>query len=137
MDRNEAIREARIAALYKGGKWFVTRREGTYKCLHEDSYRGTVDGKIVGTFTPTIVRATIPPPRVTVRLHYFVANQHEGCGHKHRSLLTALECFRRISKHGKSDGGVFHVYRASFNARGKFESFRAMTTQAERTALST
>jgi hypothetical protein len=63
MTKNEAIREARIGALYQGGDWYVTCKRGCYKVLPHDRYRGSVDGRIIETFTPEKVRRTVPPPR--------------------------------------------------------------------------
>lgn len=62
MDKDRATREARIGALYQGGEWYVTRwKRGCYKALPHDRYRGSIDGRIVDTFTPEKVRRTVPP----------------------------------------------------------------------------
>ncbi len=62
MDKITATKEARIGALYQGGDWYVTRwKRGCYKALPHDRYRGSIDGRIVDTFTPERVRRTVPP----------------------------------------------------------------------------
>jgi hypothetical protein len=66
MERIDAIKNARIGAFMGDGMWYVTRRHGRYSYMHSDEYRGTVDGVIVKTFTPQIVRRTTPPEPANV-----------------------------------------------------------------------
>ena len=62
MDKNTAIREARVAALYKGGEWYVTLKGKLYNCVAADSYQNKkADGRVVEIFTPEKVRRTMPP----------------------------------------------------------------------------
>jgi hypothetical protein len=62
MDRITATKEARIAALYKGGEWYVTLKGKLYNCVAADSYRNKkADGRVVEIFTPEKVRRTAPP----------------------------------------------------------------------------
>ena len=62
MDRITATKEARIAALYKGGTWYVTRLKMCYGCMAEESYRNSkVDGKVIDTWTAEKARRTVPP----------------------------------------------------------------------------
>jgi hypothetical protein len=131
MTKTEAIREARIGALYQGGDWYVIRwKRGCYKVLPRDRYRGSIDGRIVKTLTPASVRRTAPPT-VSYRLHFFAATRHEGCGHKHKTWRAALTCAARHNKHRTRTDGKLHVYRAWFDARGKFHSYRDMTDAEE------
>jgi hypothetical protein len=62
MNKITAMKEARIAALYKGGTWYVTQRGKRYKAISEDAYRNShADGKVIDTFTAEKVRRTVPP----------------------------------------------------------------------------
>jgi hypothetical protein len=131
MTKNEAIREARIAALYKGGEWYVTKHGKSYRAVAYGDYRNSkADGRVIETFTPGKVRRTVPPS-VSYRLHFFAATRHEGCGHKHKTWRAALTCAARHNKHRTRADGKLHVYRAWFDARGKFHSYRDMTDAEE------
>ena len=62
MDKITATKEARIAALYHGGTWYVTQRGKVFKAIAEDFYRNShADGKVIDTWTAERVRRTVPP----------------------------------------------------------------------------
>lgn len=61
MTKTEAVKEARIAALYQGGTWYVTRRGNKYNYMHSDNYGGSQkDGHIAEMFDAQKVRTTVP-----------------------------------------------------------------------------
>lgn len=61
MDKQTAIKEARIGALMQGGTWYVTRRGDKYGCVHSDRYNSTRHGRIAEMFDAKKVRTTTPP----------------------------------------------------------------------------
>jgi hypothetical protein len=62
MDKIQAIKEARIAALYHGGEWYVTQRGKVFKTVAADLYRNShADGKVIETWTAEKARRTSPP----------------------------------------------------------------------------
>lgn len=68
MDKITATKEARIAALYKGGEWYVTRRGKNHHAIAADSYRNShADGKVIETWTAERVRRTVPPSGIPKR----------------------------------------------------------------------
>lgn len=59
MQIQDAVKEARIAALLHGGKWYAVEKRHNFSIVRADEYH-TKLGRVVGTFTPESVKASTP-----------------------------------------------------------------------------
>jgi len=60
MQRIDAVKEARIAALTHGGTWYVIEKKHNYSIVRNDEYH-TKLGRIVDKYDAARVRSTTPP----------------------------------------------------------------------------